>query len=142
MPSNLDKQVQDGIAKLHEDGALVKGREDERNTHARSEQRKIQTIQSQNGTARAAARHAAETSAQLQDKPPEEISADGDEAEERAAQQEVPEKSPTLLAFEHHELPPEQQKAASKSDTMTWGVKRPARPPPPFPTAPGLPTLV
>ena len=140
MPSNLDKQVQDGIAKLHEDGALVKGREDERNTHARSEQQKIQTIQSQNVTTRAAARHAAETSAQHQQKTPEQISADGDEAEERAAQQEVPEKSPTLIAFEHHELPPEQRKAASKLDKLAWGEKRP--PPPPFPTAPGLPTLV
>ena len=120
MAEPLKALVQEGLEKLCADEVLVNSREDSRNTRARAALAEIEGIERRNGIAKAALRQAAEHSAQLQQQGPEEIAEAGDNAELHAVLEEVPDKSPIVLAFEHYEMSAAERAAVLDDEKKAW----------------------
>ena len=120
MAEPLKALVQEGLEKLCADKVLVNSREDSRNTRARAALADIEAIERRNGIAKAALRQAAEHSAQLQGKEPEEIAEAGDNAELHAVLEEGPDKPPIVLAYEHYNKSSAEQAAVSDDDKKAW----------------------
>lgn len=125
MAEPLKALVQEGLEKLCAEKVLVNSREDSRNTRARAALAEIEAIESRNGIAKAALRQAAEHTAQLQQKGPQEIAEAGDNAELLAVLEEVPDKAPIVLVYEHYEMSAAERAAVPDGDKKAWSETPP-----------------